>query len=890
MSTTTHPHARILSSRTKLCGCFSVGTVRQQYLPLLDSEAHTTILSGTSRTVLKQTFVNSLSSKKNAECMYKFPLYDGVSVVGFTCKIGTKPAICGLVKERGKAEAIFDAAVAKGDNAGLLTQAPEASDVFTTRIGNVQAGESIFIEITYIGELKYDDDVEGIRFTIPTMIAPRYSHTDSISPPSVAGLAGAMIPPLGHHPNDRIKITVDIVLPAGIYIKGVESPSHLIAVSIGTISIAAQAAPVMNKASATLSLGTAILEKDFVLIIHLKDPGTPKALLETHPTISNHRALMVTLPASKFSFSSSLPSEIVLVADRSASMRHDIPMLVSALKVFLKSMPTSVKFNICSFGTEHTFLWPQSKSYTNSALQEAIQHLSTFEANYGGTEIFKAIRATIERRLTDLPLDIILFTDGNITDQGSLFTYVNEQVEKAENIADQESLFTSINERVEKTTQGGIRVFSLGIGNKVSHALIEGLARAGKGLCLAIQDGERLEKRVTRMLRGALSPHYGDSILEVKYGQDDDDFELVDKVTDGIEKLSSSETEEATTSLSDPSSDPKDTSLREVHHFPQIIQAPHKIPSLFAAAKTTVYLLMGPKTIQRNPTSVILRSPFPHGPPALEIPIEVLTERGTTIHQLAARKAAQDLEDSRGWVFDDANKIADVQNLAEREAVRLGETFQVVNKWCSFVAVSSNDGKEIFIRNTTLQSDLPTNTPYGSHIRQPRIARPLGAENAFRKARLTAPMGNRSRPMARILSRGRVVAQDVKAESVSNALVTTTTPPPVAPPNRNPTKVLALIDLQGFDGAWNTDSESLLLDILGFEIPKPPLDGVSDEAWVTMLVVRFLEERMPEEEDVWGLVVEKAREYVGRFLETRETLHLLEEMAGVVVGKGKAEG
>lgn len=151
-------------------------------------------------------------------------------------------------------------------------------------------------------------------------------------------------------------------------------------------------------------------------------------------------------------------------------------------------------------------------------------------------------------------------------------------------------------------------------------------------------------------------------------------------------------------------------------------------------------------------------------------------------------------------------------------------------------------------------------------------------------------MGNRSRPMARILSRGRVVAQDVKAESVSNALVTTTTPPPVAPPNRNPTKVLALIDLQGFDGTWNTDSENLLLDILGFEIPKPPLDGMSDEAWVTMLVVRFLEERMPEEEDVWGLVVEKAREYVRRFLETREMLHLLEEMAGVVVGKGKPEG
>lgn len=299
MSTTTRPRPCHLSTRTKLCGCFSVGTAGtvRQYLPLLDSEAHTTILSGTFKTVLRQTFLHALSSKNNAECMYKFPLYDGVSIVGFKCKIGTKPALYGLVKERGKAKDIIDATMAEGDNVGLLTQPPEASDMFTIRIGNVQEGESIFVEIAYIGELKHDDDIEGIRFTIPTMIAPRYGHTESIIPPCVAGLAGAMT-----IPDNRIRITIDIVLPAGTYIKGIESPSHLIAVSMGTISTAAQAAPVMNKASATLSQKAAVLEKDFVLFIHLKDPETPKALLETHPTISNHRALMIPLAASKFSF------------------------------------------------------------------------------------------------------------------------------------------------------------------------------------------------------------------------------------------------------------------------------------------------------------------------------------------------------------------------------------------------------------------------------------------------------------------------------------------------------------------------------------------------------------------------------------------------------------
>lgn len=97
-----------------------------------------------------------------AQCIYNFPLYDGVSVVGFTCKIGAK-ALTGLVKEKTKAKKIFDEAVAQGETAGLLEQAQESSDVFSTKLGNIPAGESVIVEITYIGELKYHD-TEGTCF------------------------------------------------------------------------------------------------------------------------------------------------------------------------------------------------------------------------------------------------------------------------------------------------------------------------------------------------------------------------------------------------------------------------------------------------------------------------------------------------------------------------------------------------------------------------------------------------------------------------------------------------------------------------------------------------------------------------------------------------------
>lgn len=671
---------------TSFCGCYYFIASTEyykprHYLPLVSSSAQTTIFSTASRTTLTQEFKNPSATDAIAECVYTFPLYDGVSVVSFTCYIGKK-VLRGLVKEKNKAKAIFDDAVSKGETAGLLTQADESADVFSTRLGNIPAGESIRVEIAYVGELKHHD-TDGIRFTIPTRIAPRYG-----SGPVVSGLSAV--------DEGGIQITVDINMPTGSFIKGVQSPSHPIAVSMGTLSTASNADPVMNKASATLSLGTAALEKDFVLIVQSKDVGIPKAMLETHPTIPNHRAIMATL-TPKFALPPSRP-EIVFVADRSGSMQGNMEMLVSAMKVFLKSMPAGVKFNICSFGSSYSFLWPKSKTYAADTLQEATQHLSTFSANFGGTETFRAVEATIERRFTDIPLEIMLLTDGDIWQQQELFSYLDEQVE---------------------SSKGKIRVFPLGIGSGVSHSLIEGLARHGNGFAQAVQDGERLDNSVVRMLRGALSPHITDYTLEVKYEQNEDDFEVIDKVTEGMKVLLTDESgvekvaaEKATISLFDPSTNPEKESIKGTDdptaHLPKIptpkvLQAPHKIPSLFAFSRTSVYLLMSPETFQKNPTAVIFRATSDHGPLALEIPIEVLPVPGETIHQLAAKKAVQGLEEGGGWIFDAQDQNGKLvkdrypssfEDLVRKEAVRLGEKFQVAGKWCSFVAVSSND-KEI---------------------------------------------------------------------------------------------------------------------------------------------------------------------------------------------------
>ncbi len=149
----------------RLCGCwFPLHTPHYsiQYLPQVELSSSTQILATTSRTTLQQTFVNT-EDKKLDEVQYTFPLYDGVVVVGFTCTVGTK-TIVGVVKEKQQARVEYHEAVARGETAGLLEQLPEASDVFTTSIGNVPPKEKVHVEIVYLGELKHDAETDGSRF------------------------------------------------------------------------------------------------------------------------------------------------------------------------------------------------------------------------------------------------------------------------------------------------------------------------------------------------------------------------------------------------------------------------------------------------------------------------------------------------------------------------------------------------------------------------------------------------------------------------------------------------------------------------------------------------------------------------------------------------------
>ncbi|KAJ2970861.1 hypothetical protein NQ176_g7978 [Zarea fungicola] len=310
------------------CGLIVIRNNESKYLPLTHVSAHATLLSTTSRTTLTQTFKNP-TSQTLKESRYVFPLFDGVSVVAFTCTIG-ETVIKGIVKSKPDAKKEFDAAVSRGEQAGLLEQSDQASDVFTTFIGNVGPNEEAKVEITYLGELKHDAEVDGLRYTIPMHIAPRYFEDLVLNLPTTQ--SNVLTAEAG------MSVTVDVDMAAGTAIKSLQSPSHPISVNIGTTSTRPNDGPSLQYASATISRSDANLDKDFIMQVCATGLGDPSAGLETHPTIPNRHAIMATL-VPRFNLAIEKP-EVVFICDRSGSMdtATRLPNLVAALQLRLLSL------------------------------------------------------------------------------------------------------------------------------------------------------------------------------------------------------------------------------------------------------------------------------------------------------------------------------------------------------------------------------------------------------------------------------------------------------------------------------------------------------------------------------------------------------------------------
>ena len=222
------------------------------------------------------------------------------------------------------------------------------------------------------------------------------------------------------------------------------------------------------------------------------------------------------------------------------------------------------------------------------------------------------------------------------------------------------------------------------------------------------------------MLISALIPDYGPLTMEIQYNKDnkeEDDFVMVERVSDSLRVLGINEDEwpeaqlvkkpDVFTKTTVPGGKGIETPDADSHdrhdHLPavpapKLMQMPQIIPPLYPSSRTHVYVLMSPDAAQGIIKSIVLKGSSAEAPFALEVPIEVLSKHGEMIHQLSAKKAITELEEGRGWlvqakdekgVLMKETQSVHFQSMVEREAVRLGIQFQIAGKFTSFVATET---------------------------------------------------------------------------------------------------------------------------------------------------------------------------------------------------------
>ncbi|CAG8838564.1 29139_t:CDS:2, partial [Gigaspora margarita] len=225
------------------------------------------------------------------------------------------------------------------------------------------------------------------------------------------------------------------------------------------------------------------LEKDLILVVKSLGFDQPRAFVEYDPKMETSCVMLTLVP--KFAINE-IMSELIFVIDRSCSMRGGpIKKASETLQLLLLSLPEDCFFNVVSFGSHFDSLFTKSQPYSEISFSKALKHAQEMDANYGGTEIYNPLKWAFKNSRNDVPTSIFLLTNGQVYNVDQIVELIKSCKEKKKN---------------------DLRLFSIGIGDSVSHHLVESVSRAGKGYSQFVTNNEQMDKKILGMLKNAIKP------------------------------------------------------------------------------------------------------------------------------------------------------------------------------------------------------------------------------------------------------------------------------------------------------------------------------------------------------------------------------------------------
>ena len=432
-------------------------------VPLAGVEVQGDIIGRGAKVNISQRFRNT--EKKPIEAVYKFPLPENATVCGFRALIDGR-IVEGKIEEKEKAFELYDKALADGHKAQLMDE--ERPNIFTLSVGNIKPDSTVVIEITYITLL--DSHKSEVRFFLPTTISPRYTPASQKDDNGIP-VSDIVNPPYALHVPYGLTININVHDRKAI--SSIESPSH----TIKTIFKG-------DDATINFSADKAAMDRDFVLTIAYEKDFTNRAFVTKD---NDETFIQVDLTPDELTETgktdlSSQGREIVFVLDCSGSMQGEsIESAKKALEIMIRALNPNTMFNVYRFGATFQNLYPQSKSYDENSMQEALKYLSQADASLGGTEVLATLTDIYQKELeSGYRRDVILITDGEISNEDEVMKLVKHHAE---------------------TT----KLSAVGIGSGPNEYLIKGVARAAGGATEFIAPNERIEPKALRLFQKVMS-------------------------------------------------------------------------------------------------------------------------------------------------------------------------------------------------------------------------------------------------------------------------------------------------------------------------------------------------------------------------------------------------
>lgn len=417
---------------------------------------------------VQQTFRNDRDTRM--EAVYTFPLPPRAAVHGFTITIGER-VIQGVVKERGEARREYRQAVAEGKRAALMEE--ERSDIFTTTVGNIGAGEEVVVSFELSGPLSCFANRASLRF--PLVVGEVFVPGDAL-PGGGVGTgteqdtdqvpdASRITPPrLADGAANPVRLTLEFELdPAGLTVSKVSSACHFARIrksKEGHYRVA-------------LLPGMERLDRAFILEI-------------TYPAETLQSTLLVDKESQTFALSVVPPSavpdsdhgrDLVIVLDRSGSMQSwSMVAARQASSRVVQSLSPNDRFGIIAFDNHNEHFDPERtlRPANDFFKMRAEEFLRKIEAR-GGTMMAPALSDALGylNDQANRDLHILLITDGHVGNSNAML----------------------------QLAQQGVRISTVGIGAAAQEGMLSRMAQVSGGVCSLIAGAADLERDLTEIHR-----------------------------------------------------------------------------------------------------------------------------------------------------------------------------------------------------------------------------------------------------------------------------------------------------------------------------------------------------------------------------------------------------